>query len=404
MDAGLMHMKIAARADEFLRTLLGDSVKTVGPGKWRVGTHGSLSIEIKNGRLVFFDHEAGTGGDAVDLVARIRDCGLAEALRECAAAIGESWQPTPNPAPQKSSRPKRLVRPRRVLPDITAEAAAAWNEGEKHLVQSPKSFNDSAVAEVASWRGWPAGFVRTLVNSGLFAMPLYYGHRTRGAFRTCEPNDIEPADGNGSDTTRAIRRKRDRQRWVGWHARGQDGWRFFPHRAQGGKERPALPPLPLILSSCGSDLHLWDKRIIIVTEGEWDAATIALAAGWWDESRGELRIPPAVAIVGIVGAGFGSEIFTHYYKDYFAPGLRALVFRDNDAAGRRWLEPGGFIQALIECGVRVASQPLGAPGLKVDVNDLYRAGRLTPTTLDAIFLRSLDLSLADVESMPPAMT
>lgn len=77
--------RIAARPEPFLNRLFGKRLLPDGSNKWRVGTRGSLAIEVKNGQLVYFDHEVGKGGGCIDLWMRQYGGTKAEASRACAA-------------------------------------------------------------------------------------------------------------------------------------------------------------------------------------------------------------------------------------------------------------------------------------------------------------------------------
>jgi len=56
---------------EVARALLGEpSSRHPGGRQWRYGTHGSLSIDLRNN--VYYDHEAGQGGGVFDLIVRVR--------------------------------------------------------------------------------------------------------------------------------------------------------------------------------------------------------------------------------------------------------------------------------------------------------------------------------------------
>ena len=88
IDTNELHRRIASRAEDYLRELFGDSFKTAGADKWRVGKRGSLAVSIQDGVLVHYSHEDGTGGDAVALWQR--ECGgtAGEALHAAAAWAG----------------------------------------------------------------------------------------------------------------------------------------------------------------------------------------------------------------------------------------------------------------------------------------------------------------------------
>lgn len=401
MDTTLMHAAIAINAAKFVASLLGDTARIAGPGKWRVGSRGSLAIETKENVLVFFNHEAGVGGDAIDLVAHVRQCTLGDAIRCC-----QEWTGTPVTKSDRDCLPihrhvqREADQPRLVLP-ITDEAAAAWLEGGLPFDPSGSRYNSRIAEEIARWREWPASYVRALAKAGVLAQPCWNGQRTRAAFRIEVPRESQIGHTDFAGLPQAVDAKRDQPQFVGWHARVADGWRFAPY-ADKEVGRPALPPLPLVLTNDGRSGPIWDKRLLIVTEGEWDCATVPLVAGWWDQDTETLAIPPAVAIIGVLGASAGADTFLTYHRQFFAMFLMALVFRDNDRAGQRWLGPDGFISRLSRSCHRCQCQALGPDGWdKVDVNDAYRARKLNPQIFEALLRRSLGLSLIDVENMRP---
>jgi hypothetical protein len=361
-------------------------------------------MEIKDGRLVFFNHEAGVGGDAVDLVAHARQCTVRDALRWCL-----EWTGAPAKKSESHTQPihrhvqRKADGPRVILP-ITDQANAAWLEGGRSLDPSASQYNDRVVEEIARWRGWPTSYVIALAKAGVLAQPYWWGQRTRAAFRIVAPRECQIGINDAYDFPNAANAKRDQAEFVGWHARLADGWRFAPH-ANKEVGRPALPSLPLVLAGDGRSGPIWDKRLVVVTEGEWDCATIPLAAGWWNEDTQTLAIPPAVAIVGVLGAGAGPDAFLTYYRQFFAPYLLALVFRDNDDAGQRWLGADGFISRLSHACHRCMCQSLGPDGWdKLDVNDAYRTGKLTREMFEALLRRDLGLTLQAVDGMRPGST
>lgn len=79
IDIERVKAAIAARADEFVRELFGERARRVGNDKWRVGSRGSLAVELRDGNLCFFSHEDGTGGDAVTLWQRERGGSMGDA-------------------------------------------------------------------------------------------------------------------------------------------------------------------------------------------------------------------------------------------------------------------------------------------------------------------------------------
>lgn len=69
-------------------------------GEWRYGNKGSLSLDTNKG--VWFSHETGEGGDAIDLVRWHRKCGFRDAL-DWLNGIGEI--PAPSPPQERAAKP-----------------------------------------------------------------------------------------------------------------------------------------------------------------------------------------------------------------------------------------------------------------------------------------------------------
>jgi putative DNA primase/helicase len=80
-----------------LRTVLAASAETVAVAMWgeptarhrhelRFGRHGSRSVDLRRG--LWHDHEAGEGGDLLDLVRRERGCAFGEAVQHAAELVG----------------------------------------------------------------------------------------------------------------------------------------------------------------------------------------------------------------------------------------------------------------------------------------------------------------------------
>lgn len=402
VDIPALHERIAARASDFVAALFGDRARSVGPDKWRVGSHGSLAIEVTNGRLLFNSFENQEDhGDAIDLWRRERGGTFGDALRACAAWAGcENSSSRTHRAPHRACSPVRKPE-RPPVPDMPQAVFAQWQEGRRFAWPKKRARYAKAIDDIACWRGWPHEYVETLVRSGVLTMPLYFGERTRAAFPVCEPITWKAAEDDPADYMR-----RDRPRFVGFHTRlrerdGEDrGWRFVPSKDE-KQGRPSLPPLPLVLAGCGAFGHLWDKRVLIVVEGEWDALTLPVVAGWFDVDLGLLRLPPALAIVGVLGAS-GTDVFLKSYARFWPRDVCVLVLRDGDKAGGRWAEAGGIVDQLKTRSARVASLHFGKKpgGKRRDVNDLYRDGCLDRSAFDDL-LGEVGWALAQLESAEP---
>ena len=117
--------ELRARAPEIAAELLGKPSSRTGQ-EWRWGRKGSLSVVIAGAKAgMWFDHEAGTGGGLVDLVARTRGLSRREALDWTADRIGLAG----DVGQSGGNLPIRRSDPRRDIPTsvsrATPEAGAA---------------------------------------------------------------------------------------------------------------------------------------------------------------------------------------------------------------------------------------------------------------------------------------
>ena len=145
--------RIASNAEDFLRELFGEQAKRAGADKWRIGSHGSLAVEIRDGGLVYYSHEDGAGGDAVALWQRERGGSMGEALKACAAwaGVGESG------ASFAATRPR-------------AVKAASWvpyvmNGDElRRCVEMAETLlrDEEAIKGIAKARNWQTKTIREL--------------------------------------------------------------------------------------------------------------------------------------------------------------------------------------------------------------------------------------------------
>ena len=125
--------RLAPHAGALAAELAGGQPTSRTGAEWRWRKKGSLSIAIAGPRQGhFFDFEAGTGGDALALVAHLRGTGMAEA-----AAWARGWLglgPDNPPLRQRHHRPPDPV-PRAVPPDPERaakqeRASRIWREGQ----------------------------------------------------------------------------------------------------------------------------------------------------------------------------------------------------------------------------------------------------------------------------------
>lgn len=387
IDSLEVHRWIAARLENWLHTLFPERrIRRDGPHGFRVGKRGSLAVRSENGRVVFFDHEAGAGGDAIDLWAREQGVTTAEALRLAAQWAGmDSARSNPLPTPRAKAQPRPMKINVEDLLTPPNELRAMMREGREWLWQPQpgargETWNEAAIADLAEWRGWRAVDVKALVRDGFLFAPVIFGERARAAFPVSVPHPMPE------------RMPGDRQRLVGLHARLHDrqdemrGWRFWPSEHSHGYR---LPPLPLVLTGAAG---IASARLLMITEGEWDALSFALAAGWLgDEKRG---LPQGVAAIGLRGVSSWQDFFAAF-APYWPRGVDVLVLRDADQAGARWLVD--FLPALrVRCG-RVESVTLG--GCK-DANAALCAGLLNRESCNDL-LGVVGWTLAKAESAGP---
>ena len=107
--------ELRARAPEIAAELLGKPSSRTGQ-EWRWGRKGSLAVVIAGARTgMWFDHEAGTGGGLVDLVARTRGLSRREALDWTADRIGMAAD-----VGQLRRPANRAKRPAADIPDTSA--------------------------------------------------------------------------------------------------------------------------------------------------------------------------------------------------------------------------------------------------------------------------------------------
>ncbi len=308
---------------------------------FREDRHASFSV-FADGRA-WKDFTTGEAGDAVDFIAKAHGLSKADAVRALISMAGTNGLPA-----------LRSLRP--VLPAVAHPArdeyrpmptnvASVWEEGVTHLLANPRT-----QGQVETWRSWPAGTVTALAEGGLIGCPLVRGQRG-----TAFPVQVPFRDELGILSTFN----------VGFH---------FRHKPPVGEMRVSwsyhsagsCPALPFVLGAG----FLPFAEIVVVTEGQWDAVTLAAAAGWLASNA---AWPERVAVFGLRGAGTW-RAFLDSWGDYWPKPARLVLFADADEAGEGWRLRGGFKDALTKRGHAVRfARPRGAK----DVNDLHRIQRIT---------------------------
>ena len=181
---------LAWRARQIGISLLGEP-SIVSGKELRWGHHGSFSLQIAGQKAgLFYDHEAGKGGDLLDLIQEQHGVGFRDALMIGCRMLGGS----PVPAPMKRSPPPPVStkRPRGDDEDVAARVAFAlrlWREtkplvgtlGEHYFIEVRKlAIGDMPLDHVLRWHvrinavvalmtdpvsAEPIGVLRTFLNA-----------------------------------------------------------------------------------------------------------------------------------------------------------------------------------------------------------------------------------------------
>jgi len=294
-------------------------------------------------------HDHGNGGEhrggLIDFVVLAKSCSRGEAadiLVEL-AGVQETNLPSangrklcarmPSAAFSSSARDKDAGHvTEKPAPDDVLDA---WRAGCEHLIG-----NSSMIEHLCRWRCWRPDWVLALARAGLMGCP-----RTRDGKRL-----IAFAVHSSSG---ALLGYHQRQKPEAPDARAS--WRFIP---------TGVPSLPFILGDATTATGL------VIVEGQWDAVTLAGAAGWLDE--GKIELPAGVAVVGLRGAGSWRHLVERYR---LSPKARALLIPDNDDAGLRWTAGADCFAVALRKKVRSVSA-VHAIGGK-DINDAHREKALT---------------------------
>jgi len=322
------------------------------PGKacrcpWREDRSPSFSVSA-DGRL-FNDFASGQGGDVVAFLSHARGISMSEAAREFLRMAGGGVQQCPLPRPIRPIVTERPPYHPEAMPD---DVVAVWCEGRAHLAG-----NMALLSNLARWRGWPMKAAASLADASLLACPLLHGQRVT-AWKVEAPHK-----GNHGFELLA----------VGYHARlpardegSRASWRFAPTEKSHGH---GIPSLPFLLG-----VPFPEARKIIVTEGQWDSVSLAIAWGWPARS-----LPPGVVLVALRGSQ-GIRPFLESYRQFWPLDADAVLIPDNDSAGGTWHTPHpegkqNFGEQMAERCARV--RVVKVPGEQKDLNDALRGGVLS---------------------------
>lgn len=310
----------------------------------------SFSVYRKNGEWAWHCFAGCGGGDAADFLARVDGIRNGDACRRLIelAGMGSRGAEGTRPWIQRKacapSIPERLG----VMPDAVADA---WNEGVDYLLA-----HQITAERLAAFRGWPVSFAQYLIDCAAVSLSLHYNERGI-AFQV-----VAPEGERGAMATRP----------VGYHIRlkGKPGekatWRFLPHEQAHGQSIPALPYL----------IGEFEKaRLLVITEGQWDALSFALAAGWLGDG---CLWPAGVGLIGIRGAS-GVNPFLRWYEHFWPERVHCLLLADADKAGGSWSDGDNcFAKQLAKRCAKVAV--VDCHPYK-DFNDLYRAEKPGPEVM-----------------------
>lgn len=267
-------------------------------------------------------------------------------------------------------------------PPMDAIVRARWNDGQAVIA--------GKMQELADSRGWPESTMRWLVGQNKTALPLLPwvddGNVRGWGFMVEKPQ----FDSRGNSALIP----------VGYHIRysvyktGQDGqktetrqWVYCPYvpaeTGQDGKRkelsafqrhlvdaRLRLPAYPFVLGSIA------DPRLVIITEGQFDIISFALAFGWLDSG-----IPSGVVLMALRGVSSPSVLLAAYGDWLRRHKTFVWYVGDNDEAGKTVVAQKGninaiatepsFIDRLRALGCTVYPETVSHPGCK-DFNDIWR--------------------------------
>lgn len=326
---------------------------------FREDRHASFSV-YDEGRK-FKDHATGEQGDVIDFFVLARGISKSEAARELIALAGTTATPQQSHIvkTERVSISPTNGTPRAPLQPMPAICQAIYDDGVSHLLA-----NESLRAVIERWRAWPAGTVAALADHGLIACPVLSGRRGV-AFPVQAPTRDELGI---LGTLHAGFHHRHKPAAAGERPR----WTYRPNDRE---DNASVPSLPFVLGAG----FLPGADTIIVTEGQWDAITLAAAAGWL---ASDAAWPEPISVFATRGTDAWRTLI-EVWSDYWLRTARFVLFQDADAAGDRWKAPGGFVEALVKRGHRVRLQRVwdDATGAK-DLNDVHRHEPLTAATIN----------------------
>lgn len=304
------------------------------------------SFSVYNESRNFKDFATGEGGDVIDFVAKARNYTVAEAIKVIRVRIGVTGtrirkpRPWPNPMTPKPAP----VMPKSVrLAPMPKNIRHDWDAGVQSLLNDP-----TACAKIDAWREWTPGTARMLAEHGIMGTPRVWGERVT-AFAVVDAFGHE----------------------AGFHARHEPKtterarWSFTP----------GTPALPFVLGGG----HAANAREVFCFEGQWDAICFASAAGWFDH---ETAWPDHAVVFGVRGTD-GWRKLLDGWGAILPKTARFTLFPDEDAAGTRWSQPGGFRDTLQAHGFTVRTVKTGHK----DFTDAHRARAVSRGEIEQLLAR-----------------
>ena len=208
--------------------------------------------------------------------------------------------------------------PRPMPPTIQA----TWDAGLSLLRR-----NSELQIEIAEQRGWPVEVTNFLNDCGLMGYPECWS-KFGPAFRVDFP--VLTHEGKFAVIP------------IGFHVRLQfdvtkkPPWFVFPNRRFGNY---SVPLMPFVLGTFSQ------AKLLVITEGQWDAITFAHTAGWLSPNG---SFPNNVCVIGIRGVQ-GTKPFLNYYRQFWPEGVKTLLIPDNDPAGDHWTHGQASFEHELRC-------------------------------------------------------
>ncbi len=130
-DLRELRLALISHWPALLRDLLGEPTRRTAR-QWRWNRRGSLSAVVSGPKAgTWFDHEAGTGGGPLELIARVRGADWREAADWARRWLGmPAWERA-----QRGARWSGATSERTIAADNDASATESWEARRRHLAQ-----------------------------------------------------------------------------------------------------------------------------------------------------------------------------------------------------------------------------------------------------------------------------